>query len=53
MHPYLSLSGFVVVVSSGRVILYSVIRGWALLRFLSGSQVSSAVEYPVHLIRKV
>ena len=39
--------------SSGWVILYSVIRGWALPRFLSGSQVSSAVEYPFHLIRKV
>ena len=39
--------------SSGRAILYSVIRGWALPRFLSGSQVSSAAEYPFHLIRKV
>ena len=39
--------------SSGQVILYLVIRGWALPRFLSGSQVSSAVEYPFHLIKKV
>ena len=37
----------------GRAILYSVVSGWALLRFLSGSQVSSAVEYPFHLIRNV
>ena len=37
----------------GQAILYSVISGWTLLRFLSGSQVSSAVEYPFHLIRKV
>ena len=39
--------------SSSQVILYSVIKGWALPRFLSGSQVSSAAEYPFHLIRKV
>ena len=39
--------------SRGRVILYSEIRGWALPRFLSGFHVSSAVEYPFHLIRKV
>ena len=35
------------------VILYLVIRGWVLLRFLSGSQVSSVAEYPFHWIRKV
>ena len=29
------------------------ISGWALPRFLSGSQVSSAAEYPFHLIRIV
>ena len=39
--------------SRGWMILYSVIRGWAFPRFLSGSQVSSMAEYPFHLIRKV
>ena len=39
--------------SDGRAILYSKISDWALPRFLSGSQVSSAAEYPFHLIRNV
>ena len=39
--------------SVSRVILYSVTSGWALPRFLSGSQVSSAAEYPFHLIRNM
>ena len=39
--------------SFGQAILYSMIKGWAFPRFHSGSQVSSAVEYPFHLIREV